>query len=600
MFNLDKFYKYFERISSYVLFIVSIILLFIIIWGLNKGFDISDEGFLIAGFIKPHDINIGSFYQMFFNKIFFLFKPTILFYRIIRLVFSIMSIGYCYSVISKHILKKSPIKPIHLSFLFLGMLLIGVLYSYSIYSTILSYNNLTLLIGILAIAIYIDFIELTSLRKGIFLITICSFLVCFQFFTRFPSAILLLMVFYWMIIISKFRLKTKLFFSILISILILCMAYVFVFMLYENSFLAYIKDYQQSIKLLENHNMHQLIVEYKNEITYLYEHAIGNHIALLLSILITTIAIKYLDLYPRFKILIVVIQLVLVGYFLNLIIHSTQHISGIVYNAVALEPILFLITIFLVINLFTTTIQVTPSLKKISTICLLLVYPLIGSIGTNNDLPTQILQFIFFWGIAMFLIYIDNYQKTSIRFMNIVLIVAMFFILISQTISGYVYHPYRNTSNLINNTIATDNSFLSHIYLDKNMNQSILSFSKLVKQEKSNKKEIQIIDFCKLPGIVYLLNGYTPRNAWMSRNVPKYNIYMYQSTKNIFTPDYVFLPTNYDKDSNIQAYFTGIELNLTDQYLLLDSLKHPLYDYKPMPIKEYVYVFSKIRNDAKR
>lgn len=97
----------------------------------------------------------------------------------------------------------------------------------------------------------------------------------------------------------------------------------------------------------------------------------------------------------------------------------------------------------------------------------------------------------------------------------------------------------------------------------------------------------------RIHGIVYALNGYTPRNAWMQDGLVKYNSYMFHSMNHDFIPDYIFLSNNPKSKSEFQEYFRAVQIPFETDYIFIDSIEHPLFGYEPMPINEYIYIYSK-------
>lgn len=59
----------------------------ILVWGMDKGFDFSDEGFSMLSLTKGQEqgIEIRPFFVL-FQKLFSVFSPGVVFYRLLRLI----------------------------------------------------------------------------------------------------------------------------------------------------------------------------------------------------------------------------------------------------------------------------------------------------------------------------------------------------------------------------------------------------------------------------------------------------------------------------------------------------------------------------------
>jgi hypothetical protein len=60
----------------------------ILVWGMDKGFDFSDEGFSMLSLTNGQEqgMEIRPFFVL-FQKLFLVFSPGVVFYRLLRLIF---------------------------------------------------------------------------------------------------------------------------------------------------------------------------------------------------------------------------------------------------------------------------------------------------------------------------------------------------------------------------------------------------------------------------------------------------------------------------------------------------------------------------------
>lgn len=593
MIDLNKFYKYLEKTLRLLALICSIGLIFIIAWGLNKGFDFSDEGYVLSGFCNPHDICTSNFYQLFFNKLFNWFHPGLLFYRYLRFTAGLFACIYFFYVLSNKKINNQISTSIPNRYWILSIILIGYFISYSIYSSILSYDNIGLIIGILYTATTLRFINEKSVKQGIYHILFFSILFVLQIFSRFPTGILLFPITLIIIGISTFNYKSKIVFVLLFLICSILLPILLISMFYHQDIHTFFIDYRQSISLLENHGILFLLESYKDQLKYVFEHAVSYRKWYIIILFVTSIAARFTNKKVSFQVLLLSIQLIVLMLIFKEIIDLKQFKSGIIFNAIAFEPYMFLMFTFLLVNLVHIHFDYKNPIQNWSILVLFIIYPFICSIGTNNHLPIQLLQYMFFWAIVFYLIYQQNYNHKPVRILNQIFILFFIIIATSQTICGFVYYPYRNTSNLMNNSIYSTNVRLNNILIDQKTSSCIRKFELIINKKSTQKQELQIIDFCKIPGIVYALNGYTPRNAWMQDGLVKYNSYMFHSMNHDFIPDYIFLSNNPNRKSEFQEYFRAVQIPFETDYIFIDSIEHPLFGYEPMPINEYIYIYSK-------
>ncbi len=594
MYKLSPYSRIIEKSIAYLLLFLAVCMLFVLIWGLNKGFDFSDEGFALLGITHPADMHPGGLYQWPFYYLFHWFHPGLIFYRSLRILLLLISVGFLFNSLCHYFESiYLPLNNLH-KIMLLSLLCIGISISYSIYAGMLSYNSITLIIGILISSIYIELQIRKAKTPFINLVVLASILCTYEFFCRFPTAIPLLILNIFFICISPQKIILKLWALLLFfgSTSLFLIAYIEFF--YTGTLFQYYNDYNQIIALMEHHNASKLIEMYRNSFNYTYEHAIVYHYKLFFGLLFGSIIARIFEEKSYIKYSILGIQFLLLIKYASIIIEQKQYISGIIYNYVALEPYIFLGLSFISINIFYLSL----SIKKVIQITILVLFfwgiTFISVIGTNNELPLQCLQYLIFWFVIVFIFFRLNAANKYVRYVNTLFIIFIVILCFSQSYTGFVQHPYRITSSLNNAKITFKNKHLTHIYTDSTMQTSLEHVEKIITQSNHSKEPLQFIDFCKVPGMIYALDGYTPRNAWMSAGTPQLNTYIFNSTKELFAPDYILLPSISPNQKEIDAYFSNINIDLSTQYVFLDSVQHPLFHYKPMPTAYQIMIYKRL------
>ncbi|MBN4066178.1 hypothetical protein JYT51_02490, partial [Candidatus Amoebophilus asiaticus] len=146
-----------NNIISVIISMFTVIALGIIVWGTNKGFDLTDEGYYMLGYTNPYENWPKlTFFHMVGSILFGWLDPGILGYRIIRLILTIFSSVVFASGFIKWIkatgIYTAPF--IINSRSIYAFVLLGSLISYSIYPQTLSYNTLTLILLQLSVGLF--------------------------------------------------------------------------------------------------------------------------------------------------------------------------------------------------------------------------------------------------------------------------------------------------------------------------------------------------------------------------------------------------------------------------------------------------------------
>ncbi len=183
--------------TKFILFTFVAIELLTISYSLNRGFDITDEGYYMLTYqdnylgsselIKSHEIlRILTFGN----------QPDIIEARLLRLgltLFAGIIFGLCFFVLMKRLNSDITRKYDILSFILIS--LTGILGSYSLFPRAISYNSLTLIFSVIITALLFLFMVLTLdkrswvIKGGVILLT--GILLGTLFFIKFTSAIAL-------------------------------------------------------------------------------------------------------------------------------------------------------------------------------------------------------------------------------------------------------------------------------------------------------------------------------------------------------------------------------------------------------------------------
>lgn len=594
---MKKIYAFIETGVALIPLVLTISILTILIWGLNKGFDLTDEGYIMMGNSMPMHIQPTGLFQSMLHQLFGWLSPGILFYRWLRLVLvvsaslflSIEFIKYFNHILSEKL-------EIQHQILVFASLLLGSCMSYSIFENNISYNALSLVIALLATGLIFRAFRLQTLKNTDLLIF--GLITATQFIVKFPTAILLIGLILFTLVLHTLSGPKKITHFIKNCVLYLVISFVITLLLITITYgdvQAYLKDLQNAIQLLRDHDPQLLKTLYIDSFNYAYEQSILHfqHRIKQLILLVIFYLILPLSTFKKLLgcILFCVAIYVMRNYYFYIKDAELQK-SGMVYLYRALDPYLPILLMSIAVNFKTIFIHryKIREIINMAFLFLLIAIPLLWSTGTGNELTLQCLQYVFAPVGVLVMFYILQKDKV-LKAINLLLLVGTCFLMQAQIHSGFIDHPYRITSSLNHLPIQFSNATLHTIYTDPTTNNFVEKIDKNISQKTTFQKPIPCIDFCKIPGVVYAIHGYTPRDAWFSRQAVDLNTYFYWSEKSSFQSCILFLPTNFNQQPGIIEFLKKTNINLHKDFVLLDSAQHYLYNYAPNPINEQVGIW---------
>ena len=195
------------KFMKYFLFLITIIITAIILWGMNRGFDISDEGFYLLhyqdSYYAPFDIHL--FYKI-VKWVFGFVDLTIINLRVIRLILIFLS-GTIFTIGLMEWTKDKRVSVTNMNnasvFLFI---LLGCLISYGMFPQSLSYDSMNSFIFITSAGLFFyamrDYDNQNKIRYFIPFFII-GFLLSLQVFIKVPSFLLLFVSYIVLILLMR-------------------------------------------------------------------------------------------------------------------------------------------------------------------------------------------------------------------------------------------------------------------------------------------------------------------------------------------------------------------------------------------------------------
>jgi hypothetical protein len=481
------------RARVFVLSTISIVFAYIsylLLWGLNKGFDITDEGF----YLLLYQDNQEAFYSttFFYNIIKYslghFFTLNILTLRIIRLVFMLITSF----IISRYLVMLTVTNKNERSFLNIAFFLlsfIGLSSGYTFGPASLSYNHISVFFLFISFVLSAFAAEPGSKPYvAIIFMLIAGICTSFVFFTKFSSFFIFLFLQFLFLFISLTRERRYLLVFFVFG-LVSGFGYYFIF---AGNIGTFYPDFLKSIQLLQSSGY---------ESSSIYLKLLRDFLRFILICGFSSIVVGLYFLagrYPKTGKNDVISKIILfIGFIIvTFIFYKTGLIA---YSGKYLY--LFFIA-FGIALIHGRNSQMKLSKNRMYGLVLFFAIPFIASFGSNNGI---LINSIF--GIGLVLPFIWLLLKERSRELYVIIIS----IIITTTLDihiNYINNPYRinklteQTEKLYflkdNADLMTDKKTWDLIY---QLNESLKDFDLTT---------TPIIGIYKMPGVIYLLGGYSP------------------------------------------------------------------------------------------
>lgn len=568
--NSARLYSRYQELANvllrcYVVYLLLLVYFFVItIWGLNKGIDFTDEGYLILGAQKNQEILLGlNNYHAILKLLFFWINPTLINLRILNFMLAIISSFIFFKGLQGHIGKQRKTR------FWLIIILIGNIIPISHGVVVLSYNSLGAYFSLIGLGFFLHDTSALVPKAPIFKI-LSGLFFSFVFLIKIPSLIVLI----FLLFIYLFINRNKSYKSNTISIFFYLLGFfsgLFIFLLKYGSLL----DLYLSI----------------TEELYIYNYVKGGHdnSALLRGLITLTIqSIKYvfgitffLSLFFLIKkikqnskrgFITVLFKILFSLYFLRFF--STEGRDASPYYILVLSTLLYVL-LKSVLNKEKMNFET----KKISIGLVLLLTPFLFAFGTNNNLISNAIYLLPSWIALLALLNFNFKIELKNFFLFLFISISPYFFY-----HHYVINPYRK-SNLINQTLLLENT---QIKLDtltyKNIN---LLKEKLI--ENGFKKGDPLITLYKLPGLIYLLEGASPGSSLSAWDEKYIDLFLSKIKKTKISHEKAFLLINTKISLNTINKLKKAGINYPEEYEFKGNFKFYTKRKKEQSVKLYVH-----------
>jgi hypothetical protein len=521
-FSLHKQLKW----ISVLLAVLCVGLVGMLVWGIDKGFDLTDESCYLQCYSYPADSwpNV-TFFHYLLAKLFSGLDPGVIFYRALRLALTLVS-AFVFSIGLWRWMRAS-LSEVHGSFAMLFLfIMLGSLLSYSVFPQALSYNSLTLVLVQLAAGIMLYLLSIKGRLRTIhfFLVFIAGILAGLLFFVKSSSSVLLAGVMILMLFASLgFRQAGIGVFFILSGIGAGGAIYFSSVPDVQN----WISNFKSVIFNLPGHSVSELLTIYWEDLLFTFEHSILSYIAVpVLFMLAFSLRNNWKSAGSLWRLMLMSALLVLAFLLWKKIngveLYKSGYTNG--YRAGCLYFLLmFSLLCLSAVYLFRNragigALSAAQRRAGASVLLFLLLLPLISAAGTSNYLSVQVVQYLYAWFGLVFFIMQAVLLPSGFRVLALGSVIFLAGLASYQAFYGYVVSPYRLPAGLGQQTVELK-AGRSNLKLDQATAEFVTSTREVLKNAGFRQGE-NIIAFTEFSGIVYMVDGRSPGSPWYSTASP--------------------------------------------------------------------------------
>lgn len=517
-----------KRLLLLVLLIVVGGLIFLLVWGANRGFDLTDEGLYLLHLADMLGQGSNSDDPVQFSLIGL---------RISRLVLTLLSTSFFAWSFYRWLSQRSWFEKQTLtSGVVMLFLLCSSLLSYSIFPQALSYNSLTQILGALFSGLLLLFFAADgdgfSFRKSIVVHAAIGCVVAVFFFVKFPTSLLFFSI-YLLAIWALLPRKGSA--SKLRGIIYALAGFMFIIVIYH-FFIREVGEYVTIISTIaentneESYGLRHLISGAFADSGRTFYRAVLQHPGL---IVLGTGIIALSAWENRFeakhvKVARLVWALLSAVYIGITVLKFDWYQSGEGHAHNAMLPyvqLLFLIVCALMIPAFRNGLRTwyLANRKEISVAIVLLLILLSSSLGTNNKLSIHLLQYLYLLQALVIVLLAHLYKQAGHWLVPLAFVFLMVAVTSVQTYFGFSVNPYRQSVSLFEQKTSMETRGGERILVDSETANYVTGIRNLVSTETTFQRGDGVINLACQPGITYLLNGHSPGMGWYKLQADKRN-----------------------------------------------------------------------------
>jgi hypothetical protein len=485
--------KIFTGGRAYVISIIGIgfiYVFYLLIWGLNKGFDTTDEGFSLLLFQDNQEAFYSTTY--FFNIIKYtlghFFNLNVINIRITRLVFMFITSFLISRYLLMMVVTEKNERFLH-SIIYFLLSFIGLSIGYTFGPAALSYNHIAVFLLFISF-VFSAFALEPRVKPSVSILFLLISGVCTSFvlFTKFSSFFIFLF-FQFLVLLVSFKRERRILLIFFIVGLASGFGYYFTF---AGNFGFFYSDFIKGIELLQSAGYESKTIYQKllrDVLRFFFILGFSSIVVVMYFFASRYQKARRKDMMPKIFLL---IGFIIISFIINmteLTIYSGKYLY------------LFFIALGIaLIQCKNDKLELTHN--KIYGLVLFFAIPFIASFGSSNGI---LINSIFGIGIVLPLLWL----LLKKRIVELYILLSFLIVMASLEIyNKYVIQPYRINSL----TEQTEKLYFlkdnANLMVDKKTWDLVYQLNEFLKE--FDLTQTPIIGIYKMPGLIYLLGGYSP------------------------------------------------------------------------------------------
>lgn len=575
-----------------------LVIVCLVSWGLNRGFDCQDEAFALVQSRHPDSYQFISSFPYFNHALPHIVSSQICNLRLMHLISGIIGGALLGLGFASYLRRISPQVEMNWQKLicFMTTSAIGNLLGFSTIELSMSYNTLTSLFVCSAAGLSMTAMSISNQAAALSLAAASGVMIGLTFFVKFSASVLLLTLILIFLIIDRGPIAAVKYVGAIIAGMMLGCLWFFSVI---EPFGTWSRNFAFCSKLEVTLGSHgpEYILPASIESCLRHGKEIAASVLAIVLLLVGLTRAKTTS--AKFKV-VAAVDALLVMAFLGLeykeyVQRSALH-SGIVYLVPALINLNLLAVLAGTPKLFSKHILVEQK-NLLAVFSLVVLLPFIISLGSNSPIFWHIIGHfgpILLAEIAIAVLLVKSIGKPLWAPLSVVLVGMLPLI---QFVSGYVYNPH-NMLALTNQTEPiTTNGPLQNILVEPAIRKYVDESAQILLKNGYHTGDA-VLGIYHGPGLVYALDGYSPGYAWYidTPELDKENLYYFERLKqNSLMPRFITICNREGSEvpaPNVVAALKHSNIDFAKDFHKVGSVFHP-YLYWGGGQQTYLYTANK-------